>query len=111
MTNQFIKVPDIAYSINGDLIEPDNTARMGEVVKAELMELLEAIGDHWEHLSNKREFEIDEVDQAQGLHQKALSICRIAGCNLDDEPANAPSVTSALPVANNAQASLLEAQS
>ena len=124
MTKQFIKVPDMAYSINGDLIEieqstgcgehtlvelhkihikliaeemnliePDNTARMSELVKAELVELLEAISELWGDIGDKEYTDFAMLTDAKTLHQRALSICRIAGCNLDDEPTNAPSVS------------------
>lgn len=121
---QKIKVPDMAYSIDGDIVEIEQStgcdeytlvelhkvhikmiaeemritepapATMNELVKLELMELLGAIGELWQDIGGKSHVDLTMLTDAKNLHQKALSICRIAGCNVDD--GNDASVTSAL---------------
>jgi hypothetical protein len=88
-------------------------ASMSDIVKLELMELLEAIRELWGDIGDKSYTDLTMLTDAKNLHQKALSICRIAGCNVDES--NEAGVTSALPTqskegAVNAQPSLLEAQ-
>ena len=119
-----IKVPDLSYTIDGDIIELQQDmgcgefavidvhrihlkliaeemritepapVSMNEVVKLELMELLEAISDLWGDIGDRDYTDITMLTDAKTLHQKCLSICRIAGCNLD--VGNDDSVTSAL---------------
>lgn len=123
---QKIKVPDMAYSIDGDIIEIEQSigcgestlvelhkvhikmiaeemritepapATMNEIVKLELMELLEAIRELWGDIGDKSYTDLTMLTDAKNLHQKALSICRIAGCNLDG--GNDDSVTSVLAI-------------
>ena len=88
-------------------------ASMSDIVKLELMELLEAIRELWGDIGDKSYTDLTMLTDAKNLHQKALSICRIAGGNVDES--NEAGVTSALPTqskegAVNAQPSLLEAQ-
>ena len=110
MTKRPTKIPDIAYSVEDDLIEiqqstgcgefaivelhkihlqllaekmgliePDNTAHMGKVVKAELSELLDAIGEHWDYLANDKHVDVEHIIKARTVYEKANSICRMVG--------------------------------
>lgn len=86
---------------------------MNEIIRLELMELLEAIRELWGDIGDKSYTDLTMLTDAKNLHQKALSICRIAGCNVDES--NDDGVTSALAIqskdavsAVNAQPSLLE---
>jgi len=90
-------------------------ASMNEIVKLELMELLDAIGEHWEENGRYKHLELELLTQAKALYQKALSVCRIAGCDVEGYR-NDGSVDDELPTqskdalnAINTQPSLLEA--
>jgi hypothetical protein len=121
---QKTKVPDMAYSVCGDIVEIEQStgcgeftlvelhkvhikliaeemriteptpATMNEIVKMELMELLESIRELWGDIGDKSYTDLTMLTDAKNLHQKALSICRIAGCKVGD--GNNDSVTSAL---------------
>jgi hypothetical protein len=109
MTEQLTQIYDMAYSMSGDdvhieqtncgetdfvilnrihvkllaekmgLIEPDNTARMGKVVKEELLELLRAIDEHWKYLAGEKHVDDSYIIKARAIYQKANSICRMVG--------------------------------
>lgn len=142
---QKITIPDLTYSINGDVVELQQSmgcgefsiidvhkihlkliaeemritepspVSMNEIVKLELMELLAAAFEHWDDVGNNKHADLDVLTQARTLYHKTLSVCRIAGCNVDDS--NDDSVTSALATqtkdtvgAMSVQTSLLETQ-
>lgn len=77
------------------LIEPDNTARMGKVVRDELGALLDAIQEHWDDLAHLKDIELDCLVQARTLFEKANALCRIAGCFEDKRAENAVSMNKA----------------
>jgi hypothetical protein len=77
------------------LIEPDNTARMGKLVRDELNALLDAIQEHWDDLANHKDVELDCLVQARTLFEKANTLCRIAGCFEDKRAENAESMNKA----------------
>ncbi|MCW1908503.1 MAG: hypothetical protein KIH63_004140 [Candidatus Saccharibacteria bacterium] len=69
-----------------NLIEANHTARMGQVVRTELDELMEAISEHWGDLSSDKHVDVCHLSSAKTLYEKAQTVCRIAGC--DDSDAN-----------------------
>lgn len=64
-----------------NLIEVNHTARMGQVVRTELDELLDAICEHWVELSNDKHVDLCHLSSAKTLYEKAQTVCRIAGCD------------------------------
>lgn len=133
-----IKVPDLTYTIDGDIVELQQNmgcgeyavidvhkihlkliaeemyiaepapATMNEIVKLELMELLEVIGELWQDIGDKSHTDLTMLTDAKMLHQKCLSICRIAGCNMDE--GNDVSVTSALATTGKDAVSTIDTQ-
>jgi hypothetical protein len=77
------------------LIEPDNTARMGKVVRDELNALLDAIHEHWDDLTSIKGVKLDCLVQARTLFEKANTICHMAGCFEDRRAKNAASMNKA----------------
>ena len=82
---------------------------MSEIVKTELMELLGLIGDLWQDIGDTAYTDLDMLKCAKNVHQKALSICRIAGCNFDGIPAGDELINDSL--TNEINESLLTQQS
>lgn len=136
-----ITVPDLTYCINGDVVELQQSmgcgeysaidvhkihlkliaeemritepapASMSDIVKLELMELLDAAFEHWDDIGRDKHADLDALTQARALYHKTISVCRIAGCDVGDS--NDDSVTSALPTKSkagevNTRPSLLE---
>ncbi len=66
-----------------NLIEVNHTARMGQLVRAVLDELLDAICEHWVELCNDGHLDLCHLTSAKTLYEKAQTVCSIAGC--DDE--------------------------
>jgi len=113
MTKPLIKIPDIAYSIEGDLItleqsagceftlvelhrihlqllaeqmglvKPVHQAHMSEVVNSEMSELFEAMENHWQSVCNDRHMDLEHMVDAKNVYLKLYSICRLIG--LDPE--------------------------
>lgn len=77
------------------LIEPDNTARMGKVVRDELNALLDAIHEHWDDLTSLKDIDLYCLVQARTLFEKASALCRITGCFEDKRAENAASINKA----------------
>lgn len=77
------------------LIEPDNTARMGKLVRDELNALLDAIQEHWDDLASLKGIDLDCLVQARTLFEKANTLCRIAGCFEDKRAKNVASMNKA----------------
>ncbi len=69
-----------------NLIEVNHTARMGQVMRAELDELLDVISEHWMELCDDKHMDLCHLTSAKTLYEKAQTVCRIAGC--DDSDAN-----------------------
>ncbi len=65
------------------LIEVNHTARMGQVVRTELDELLGAISEHWVELCDDKHVDLSHLTSAKTLYEKAQTVCRIAGCGDD----------------------------
>ncbi|AGG33871.1 hypothetical protein D521_1303 [beta proteobacterium CB] len=93
-----------------NLIEVNHTARMGQVMRAELGELVDAIGEHWGDISKAEYIDISHLTQIKAVYEKAQTVCRIAGCDMGDD-----AFTSDVPIIEedavghtNSQASLLE---
>lgn len=126
---QKIKVPDMAYSIDGDIVDIEQStgcgeytlvelhkvhikmiaeemritepapASMNEIVKTELMELLAAIGELWGDIGDKSHTDLTMLTDAKTLHQKCLSICRIVGCEFEGVPTSEELTNDSLPQA------------
>jgi len=69
-----------------NLVEVNHTARMVQVVRTELDELLGAISEHWVELCDDKHMDLCHLSSAKTLYEKAQTVCRIAGC--DDGDAN-----------------------
>lgn len=68
-----------------NLIEVNHTARMGEVMRTELDELLDVICEHWGELCKTNYVDLSHLTQIETIYKKAQTVCRIAGCDVGDD--------------------------
>lgn len=66
------------------LIEVNHTARMGQVLRTELDELVDAICEHWADLSNADYVDLSHLTQIKTIYEKVQTVSRIAGCDDGD---------------------------
>ena len=68
-----------------NLIEVNHTARMGQVMRTELVELADAIHEHWGELSDDKHLDLCHLISAKTLYEKVQTVCRIAGCDVGND--------------------------
>lgn len=94
-----------------NLIEVNHTARMGQVMRTELDELLDVICEHWEELCKTEYVDLSHLTQIESIYKKAQTVCRIAGCDEGDDGdsviSDAQTIEGGAVGHTNAQASLL----